>query len=198
MQKVFGARFWQLSRVKLGPLALLASLILTLSLDGCRSTRAQSAGALEEGALELSIEAQEGLHELSLRKAYSYIAKETKAHGGITYDVKQNKKVPLGEKAYAVSLAGGRVLPASASESDIAAEAEALVLEYADEFFLRGYRLGTWLDEQSQQIFIDRTLLLYYSPATRDETLRSCLDVARREGQKAVFDMATGQSILLK
>lgn len=173
-------------------------LLSSLSVVSCLGSRSQAARSMEGDALELSLEASEGMRELRLHDAFSYIAQETKKHGGVTYDVKNNKKVPLGEKAYAVSLKDGRVISARASKREIAREAEELVLDFADEFFLRGYMLGTWTDEESGELFIDRTLLLYYSPATRDETLRSCIEVARREGQKTVFDMATGQTILLK
>ncbi len=183
-RRQFG-RFWRF---------VLVFLSLNILGAGCRSTKDSTfASGLEQPAI--SFEAEEGLNDLRLHNAFAYIAEETRSKGGITYDLKAKRKVEIGAKAYAVSLKGGKILPASASESRIASAAEELVLNHLDDFFLRGHMLGTWIDETSNQLHIDRTLLLYYSPATRDETFRSCVDVAKREEQKSVFDMATGQVI---
>ena len=128
-------------------------------------------------------------------RALNLIMAETRKNGGVTFDVKSLRKVEVGESAYAVSLQGGVILAADASDAEFETALQKMLESYTDDFWRRGYLLGTWMDHQAKQLTIDRTVLFHFHGDDRAEALAQALALGKNEKQKAIFDLSQGETI---
>ena len=134
---------------------------------------------------------------LEKERALDLIIEETRREGGMTYDVKHLKKVDVGESAFAVSLRGGEVLDAKVSAQEFDAALQKMLQSHADDCWERGYLLGTWIDRKAGTIAIDRTVLFRFGEEDRAKALNQALALGKKEQQKAIFDLSTGESIFI-
>lgn len=166
----------------------LIALLLSSLLFACVTPPSGSSSSVEEVRAN-------SIDDLKKERAFDLIIEETRREGGVTYDVSHLKIVSMGENAYAVSLKGGELLPADASPEEIEGSLQKILLEHPDDFWKKGYALGTWIDQERGKLAIDRTVLITFSDEDREKALQKALSLAKEEGQKAIFDLSLGETI---
>jgi HK97 family phage portal protein len=116
----------------------------------------------------------------------SGIGKRTLADGGMTIDLSTNSYPSTGF-ALSLDLEAEINVPFEEFDANYADIIGGFVTEHADRLDADGKHLGTWLDTDSDLVFLDISTIV----DDRDEAL----DLARVHQQRAIFDLATFDEI---